>query len=265
LYDALRNNDEDGLHISGDTHSLVQQQNIRNSGRFKTRAKTEIDEMPRILLVDDDATTRRMMKLRLSDPYEVIESGDPTETLALALEYKPDAILLDLMLPHLSGLELCQTLKSVNVTQPIPIFVVTGNASPDHREQCLDLGATDFFEKPVDFDRLRSSLDLALAETRRERRSEPRIRLKAVIKLRGTVENGKEFELLTSTEDVSSAGFLCRCAIPLRPSSIVEVSLMSREGECRVGRAELRHVRWTNLPWQTCGFHFVEKTGPWII
>jgi CheY-like chemotaxis protein len=221
--------------------------------------------MSRILLIDDDAASRKLMKVRLGDPYEVIESGDATETLALALEQKPDAILLDLMLPKVSGLELCQTLKSLSVTQPIPIFVVTGSSFEDHREQCLHLGAQDLFEKPIDFAKLRSALDNATREPRRERRAEPRIRLKAVVKLRGTTENGKEFELLTTTEDVSSGGFLCRCAIPLRQSSIVEVSLMSREGECRVGGAELKHTRWPNLPWQTCGFRFTEKTGPWVI
>jgi DNA-binding response OmpR family regulator len=221
--------------------------------------------MPRILLVDDDAAGRKLIKLRLGDPYEVIESGDATETLALALEYKPNAILLDLMLPKVSGLELCQTLKSVSITQPIPIFVITGNASADHREQCLHLGAEGLFEKPVDFHKLRSSLDLVLREPRRERRSEPRIRLKAVVKLRGSGENGKEFELLTTTEDVSGGGFRCHCAIPLRQRSIVEVCLMSREGECRIGRAELKHTRYPNKPWQTCGFCFLEKTGPWVI
>jgi len=221
--------------------------------------------MSRILLIDDDAASRKLMKVRLGDPYEVIESGDATETLALALEHKPDAILLDLMLPKVSGLELCQTLKSVSVTQPIPIFVVTGSSFENHREQCLHLGAQDLFEKPVDFQKLRSALDSAVREPRRERRSEPRIRLKAVLKIRGTGENGKEFELLTTTEDVSGGGFLCHCAIQLPPGSIVEVCLMSREGESLVGRAQLKHTRWPNMPWQTCGFCFVEKSGPWVI
>jgi CheY-like chemotaxis protein len=233
-------------------------------GSFELK-RMEADEMSRILLIDDDEASRRLMKLRLGDPYEVIECGDATETLALALEHKPDAIVLDLMLPKVSGLELCQTLKSVSVTQPIPIFVVTGSSFENHREQCLHLGAEDLFEKPVDFAKLRSALDSVTREPRRERRSGPRIRLKAVIKLRGTTENGKEFELLTTTEDVSGGGFLCRCSIPLRQDSIVEVSLMSREGENRVGRAELKHSRWPKMPWQTCGFCFVEKTGPWVI
>ena len=71
--------------------------------------EAEANEMSRILLIDDDAASRKLMKVRLGDPYEVIESGDATETLALALEHKPDAIVLDLMLPKVSGLELCQT------------------------------------------------------------------------------------------------------------------------------------------------------------
>lgn len=221
--------------------------------------------MSRILLIDDDAATRKLTKLQLAGNYDVIESGDATETLALALEHKPEAILLDLMLPEVSGLELCQMLKSVSITQPIPIFVITGAASADHRERCLDLGAEDVLQKPIDFSKLRSSLDSVLREPLRERRSEPRIRLKAVVKLRGIANGGKQFELLTSTEDVSRNGFSCRCAIALPEHLTVEVSLMSREGELRIGRAELRHTRWPDMPWQTCGFSFLEKTGPWII
>ena len=82
----------------------------------------------------------------------------------------------------------------------------------DHREQCLHLGAKELFQKPLDFPKMQSALDKAMREPRRERRSEPRIRLKAVVKLRGTAENGKEFELLTTTEDVKQR----RIPLPLR-------------------------------------------------
>jgi len=221
--------------------------------------------MKRMLLVEDDEAIRKMIKQRLSGSYEIIETGEPTEALGLALETKPDCILLDLMMPRFSGLELCQTLASVSHTQQIPIFVITGRSAADHREYCLNLGARDFFEKPIDFDKLKASLNAALGKSETERRSEPRIRLKVILKLVGVAKGGKQFELLTATDDVSTRGFLCRCAIPLEEDAIVEVHLVSRTGESFVGQAKLRHVQWPGLAWQACGFQLVEKKGVWVL
>lgn len=221
--------------------------------------------MQRILVVEDDLATRKLIRQRLGDSYEIIDTGDATEALGLALANKPDCILLDLMMPRFSGLELCQTFASVSNTQTVPIFVITGRAAAEHREFCLNLGARDFFEKPIDFVRLKERLDALSHSPIRERRSEPRIRLKVILKLVGVSNNGKEFDLLTSTEDVSAHGFLCRCSIPIEKDSLVDVYLISRSKESLVGQAKLRHVQWPGLAWQTCGFELVEKHGTWVL
>jgi DNA-binding response OmpR family regulator len=221
--------------------------------------------MKRMLLIEDDPAMRKLVKQRLGDAYEVVDTGEPTEALGLALETKPDCILLDLMMPRFSGLELCQTLSSVSNTQQIPIFVMTGRSAADHREFCLNLGARGFFEKPLDFDQLKASLKDALRQTQADRRSEPRIRLKVILKLEGIAADGKHFEMLTATDDVSTQGFLCRCALPLEPNTVVDVHLISRTGESPVGRAKLRHVQWPGLAWQACGFQFIEKAGAWVL
>jgi DNA-binding response OmpR family regulator len=219
----------------------------------------------RILVIEDDPGVRGLLKERLSDAYEIIETGEAAEALGLAMEHNPDCILLDLMMPGFSGLELCQTLSTVSQTQSIPIFVITGQAAEDHRDYCLNLGAREFFEKPIDFARLRASLAKAFKEPQKEKRTQPRIRLKVILKLRGIGQNGKEFELLTSTEDVSAGGFLCRCSVAIDKDELVQVSLMSAEGERHVGSAQLIHIRWPDLPWQACGFRFIEKNSRWIL
>jgi DNA-binding response OmpR family regulator len=56
------------------------------------------------------------MSFRLKNSYKIIDSGSPEEALALALQYKPAAILLDLMMPKYSGFEVCQTLSSLSFT-----------------------------------------------------------------------------------------------------------------------------------------------------
>src|SRR5215475_7576567 len=161
--------------------------------------------MAQILLVEDDESMRALIKQRLGASHQITDTGDATEALGLALASKPDCILVDLMMPRFSGLELCQTFASVSNTQTIPIFVITGQSADDHREFCLNLGARDFFEKPLDFGKLKDAIDKAVKTPQRERREEHRIRLRVILKLVGTSVAGKKFDLLTSTEEIGRA------------------------------------------------------------
>src|SRR5579862_7692913 len=102
----------------------------------------------KVLIGDDDADVRNLHALRLSDVYDVVQTEDPEEALGLALEHKPAAILLDLMMPHLSGFELCQTLHALSYTSLIPIFIISGESANKYRAHCQSLGATSYFEKP---------------------------------------------------------------------------------------------------------------------
>src|ERR1700722_15332960 len=103
--------------------------------------------MQKLLVVDDDEALRRLMRVELSDTFEVIDSGESQEGFALALEHKPDAILLDLRMPKYSGYELLQTFTSFSHTQSIPVIIVSGEAGGQTRAQCKQLGAFDYFEK----------------------------------------------------------------------------------------------------------------------
>ena len=102
--------------------------------------------MPRILVVDDDDSMRNILRMRLADEYEVIDTGDPELALGLALEHKPDAVLLDLVMPKVSGFELCQNLRALSYTSRIPVFVITGGGVQETKQHCDNLGATAYFE-----------------------------------------------------------------------------------------------------------------------
>ncbi len=126
--------------------------------------------MSKVLIVDDDEAIRRLVRINLLDLYEIFDTGKPEEALALALEHKPDAILLDLRMPGYSGFELCKTFTTFSATQLIPVFIISGEGGAKTKDFCRDLGATAYFEKPVNFDALRARLAEALAGRRTERR-----------------------------------------------------------------------------------------------
>src|SRR5260221_11895259 len=84
--------------------------------------------MRKLLIVDDDEALRRLMRLELSDNYQIIDSGQPEQGLSLALEHRPHAILLALRMPKYSGSELCQTFTSPVRTHMVPVIIVTGEA-----------------------------------------------------------------------------------------------------------------------------------------
>lgn len=220
--------------------------------------------MAKILIVDDDADMRNLHKLRLSDSYEVLDTEDPEEALGLALEHKPAAILLDLMMPRLSGFELCHTLHTLSYTSRIPIFVITGESAAKYKQHCEGLGATAFFEKPVDYKDLKKRLTDALQTNQPERRAHVRVKMRVVLKLRGTDNTGKTFDLSTVTENLSPGGFLAGCTAPLNQGDVVDVFVVA-DGERFAGRAKAVRCEARGAPWQRYGFQFLETTSEWVL
>jgi len=221
--------------------------------------------MPKILVVDDDDAMRGLVKARLSETYQIIDTGDPVQALGLALEHKPDAILLDLMMPDCSGFELCQILHTLSYTSRTPIFVVTGESGTKYRDYVSNLGASGFFEKPVNFPELKARLAEALQAKRAERRAHVRVRMRLVLKLKGTDERGRSFEQLTTTEDVSAGGFLCNFPVVLAPNATLEVFLSASTTDRYMGRARAVRQEAPNSPWQRYGFQWVERSPEWIL
>lgn len=220
--------------------------------------------MQKLLVVDDEEPVRRLIRLNLGDTYEVIDTGDPEQALALAMQNKPAAILLDLRMPRFSGFELCRTFSSMTFTQLIPIFVVSGEAGSSTKALCKDLGATGYFEKPIDFEGLRSSLAKVLGAKRPERRGEVRVRLRVPIKLSGKDANGKVFEEETVTENVAPSSFLCGCTAALNKDSVAQV-YFKRASERLVGSARVIRSEANDTPYPRYAFRFVEKSGAWVL
>ncbi len=100
----------------------------------------------KILVVDDDAKTVELVKMYLArDGYKVATAYEGTTALQMAREIKPDLIVLDLMLPGISGLDICRTLRGES---DVPIIMLTALSTDDDRLTGLDLGADDYVTKP---------------------------------------------------------------------------------------------------------------------
>jgi DNA-binding response OmpR family regulator len=218
----------------------------------------------KLLLVDDDEALRRLMRLELSETYEVIDTGEPEHGLALALEHMPDAILLDLRMPRYSGYELCQTFTSFSRTQTIPVVIVSGEGGAQTKEHCKQLGAAGYFEKPLDFEALKVFLRGIVTTSRPIPRSEVRVRLRVPLKLRGKDAQDKDFEEAATTENVSLSGFLCTCSREIPVHSIIDVYMVSTHDE-HVGRAQIMHSESKTPSFYRYGCRFTEKKGPWVL
>lgn len=105
--------------------------------------------MQSILIADDEANLRLLVATTLDDPrYQILEAADGAEALRLAQSAHPDLVLLDWMMPGLSGIEVLQHIKQDPATQGIPVIMLTAKAQTSDIEQGLALGAYAYLTKP---------------------------------------------------------------------------------------------------------------------
>lgn len=107
-----------------------------------------------ILIVDDEADFIELVKFRLSDlPCEFLIANDGVQALSQARQFKPDLILLDILLPDLDGLSVCEILRRQPSTKKIPVIFMSALTSEVTR-RTVAMQADDFFTKPLDLPRL---------------------------------------------------------------------------------------------------------------
>ncbi len=110
---------------------------------------TTTDTRPKILLVDDEPTNLEVLRHILQDDYRLLFAKDAHRGLALAQREHPNLILLDIMMPGMTGYEACAALKHDACTAAIPVIFVTTLADIRDEAKGFDLGAVDYITKPV--------------------------------------------------------------------------------------------------------------------
>jgi DNA-binding response OmpR family regulator len=122
--------------------------------------------MPRILLVDDDPDIRDMLTFKLSNAgFETFSEADGETGLAAARELKPDLLLLDWMMPKLTGPEVCQKLREDPETASTPIILLTARAQEADVQSGFATGADDYISKPFSPRELVSRVNALLARS----------------------------------------------------------------------------------------------------
>jgi two-component system cell cycle response regulator len=111
-----------------------------------------MDELKKgkVLIVDDESMNIKLLEAYLKHDYEIISASCGVEALAKVETCNPDIILLDLMMPDITGYEVCKTLKSSEKTRFVPIIMVTALSSLEDRIKGISAGADDFLTKPLD-------------------------------------------------------------------------------------------------------------------
>jgi hypothetical protein len=116
------------------------------------------------------------------------------------------------------------------------------------------LGAAGYFEKPIDFPKLKSRLASELQIRPSERRAHVRLCMRLILKLKGTDASQRSFEQLTATENVSTGGFLCSLPLTLSADSSFHVFLSGAGHEHYVGRVRVVRTEAPDTPWQRYAF-----------
>jgi CheY-like chemotaxis protein len=119
----------------------------------------------RILVIDDNETVQTFVKRILTKyGYEMNSAYDGVSGLKLVKEYQPHLILLDFLMPGMTGKEVCARIKNDPETRNIPVIFLTGSAKVGNVIECYDVGADIYLEKPVNGKVLVEQIETSLSD-----------------------------------------------------------------------------------------------------
>ena len=136
-----------------------------------------IQSRAKILAVDDEATNLQVLKHILENDYQLMFAKDGEKAIELAQQYQPDLILLDIMMPNISGYEVLTRLKQDSTTNHIPVIFITAISDSEDEAKGLNLGAVDYITKPVNTSIVKARIKTHLSLVKMEELYETRLQI----------------------------------------------------------------------------------------
>ncbi len=159
-------------------------------------------QQPLVLVADDEPDMRRFLRSQLEEQYDVLEAADGVQALEKATQFLPDIILLDMMMPEMDGLVVCQELRKREETAAVPIILLTARADEETKFNALEIGANDFLAKPFSSTELHARIKNLVESHDFQRKLSKQNRV-----LSNTIEQLKETESqLVQSEKLASLG-----------------------------------------------------------
>lgn len=127
--------------------------------------------IPKVLVVDDEATNRKLLRAVLSraeEAYTVMEADSGKAMLESVDRERPDIILLDVMMPEMTGYEACEKLKSNKKYGAIPVLFITALDTTEDMVKCFSAGAADYIMKPINAEEIKARVKTHLRIKRAE-------------------------------------------------------------------------------------------------
>lgn len=126
----------------------------------------DVRDKPLILVVDDQATIIRIMTSILQPTYDVCVATNGKKALEVARTQRPDLILLDNMMPEMSGVETCMALQEIEATRNIPVIFVTSMDDKHNEQMGFKAGAVDYMNKPPSSELVHARINVHLRNQR---------------------------------------------------------------------------------------------------
>lgn len=121
---------------------------------------------PRILIVEDDADLRKILRLQLTaSGYEVVEAPDGAEGFLRVQQDEPDCVILDLMMPVLDGFGFLKRVRCVAAYETLPVLMLTASEDERHRTRSFQFQADEYMNKPYDLEELTNKVGELLSHT----------------------------------------------------------------------------------------------------
>lgn len=137
---------------------------VSNSYFGVPEASDELVLLSKIMIVDDESYNIQVFQkhLELAGYRYFVAVSDSTQAISMIQRERPDLILLDIMMPSVDGLEILEQLRSTSEHRHLPVLVLTASTDPGTKQRALELGISDYLNKPVDYEDLRLRVHNAL-------------------------------------------------------------------------------------------------------